>query len=318
MGTEKFLDTLMLRPNLQREAIMRQRILSGLVIVIVVIAVIYFGLVALSQPMPDKPFFVDNSIRVFAHQGGDGLRPSNTMSAFQNAVDLGADVLEMDIHSTSDGVIVVIHDDSVDRTTDGTGLVNDFTFAELQQLDAGYDWPTLEEESARTDRPFRGQGIVIPSLQEVFQAFPNMPMNIEIKQQEPSIAMPLCIMLRQYNLTDQVLIASFHPESIHEFRQACPEVPTAAVEGEVRQFYIFNTIGMSAIYQPVAYAFQVPEYAGDLHVVTQSFVQNAQGLNIDIHPWTINDPEQIQRMIDLGVNGIITDYPDRVLQLLGR
>jgi glycerophosphoryl diester phosphodiesterase len=297
---------------------MRQRIFSGLIVVMIIIAVIYFGLAALTQPMPARPFFVDDTIRVFAHQGGDGLRPSNTMSAFQNAVDLGADVLEMDIHSTLDGVIVVIHDATVDRTTDGVGRVGNYRFEELQQLDAGYDWPTLEEESARTDRPFRGQGITIPSLQEVFIAFPDMPMNIEIKQQSPSLATPLCIMLRTYEMTDQVLVASFHQQAINEFRQVCPEVPTAAVEGEIRTFYIFSTIGMTAVYQPIAYAFQVPEYAGDLHVVTEDFVQNAQSLNIDVHPWTINDPEQIQRMIDLGVNGIITDYPDRVLQLLGR
>jgi glycerophosphoryl diester phosphodiesterase len=297
---------------------MLRKILSGLLAIIVILACIYGLLVLISQPMPEHPFFSDQGVLVIAHQGGDGLRPSNTMASFQNAVDLGVDVLEMDIHSTSDNVLVTIHDATVDRTTDGTGRVHDFTFAELQQLDAGYDWPTLEEEADNTDRPFRGQRIVIPALEEVFQTFPDMRMNIEIKQQEPSIAAPFCALLREYGMTDQVLVASFSQTAITEFRQACTEVPTSAVESEVRLFFVLNTIGLSAAYQPTIFAFQVPEYSAGLQVVTHSFVRNAQQHNIHVHPWTINDTESMQRMIDAGVNGIITDYPDLLLELLGR
>lgn len=272
-----------------------------------------------ARPVERHPIFNDDRVLVIAHQGGDGLWPSNTMFAFENAVELGVDVLEMDIHSTQDGVLVTIHDETVDRTTDGSGRVQDFTFAELQQLDAGYHWPTLAEERAtgRTDTPYRGQGITIAPLEEVFQSFPDMPMVIEIKQREPSIVTPFCELLRQYEMTDQVIVPTFHPETIAEFRQTCPEVATAAVEPEIRLFFALNLLRLNATYRPPALAFQVPEYSGDLHVVTPRFVRSAARLGIQTHPWTINDREQMRRMLDAGVQGIITDYPDQLMEEMG-
>jgi glycerophosphoryl diester phosphodiesterase len=281
---------------------------------------IYIGLILVSKPMPDHPFFADSGTKmlVIAHQGGEGLRPSNTMAAFTNAVELGADMLEMDIHSTKDGVLVTIHDATIDRTTNGTGRVQDYTVEELQQFDAGYHFPNLEEEAARTDRPFRGEGVTIPALEEVFKTFPEMRMVIEIKQEAPSIVAPFCALLHEYNMTDQVVVATFRETVVRKFRQECPDVPTAAVESEVRLFYVLNLLGMSRAYQSSAYAFQVPEYFGSIHVVTPGFVSAAQHHNIDVQPWTINDEAQMQRMIDAGVQGIMTDYPDKLLRLLGR
>ncbi len=297
-----------------------RRLLITLVALALVGAGIYAIFAARAQPLPPHPFFRtdDPPVLVIAHQGGDGERPSNTMAAFQYAVDIGVDVLEMDVHSTADGVLVTIHDATVDRTTDGTGRVNDMTFAELQQLDAGYDWPTLEEESHRTDRPYRGQGITIPALEEVFTTFPQMRMIIEIKQTEPPIAQQLCDLLRAHGLAEQVIIASFHPEPMQEFRAACPESATAAVEDEIRPFFIPSTLGLSGAYAPPARAFQVPEYSGGLHVVTPRFIEDARAKNVVVQPWTINSEAQMRTMIELGVNGIMTDYPARLLELLGR
>lgn len=297
------------------------RTLLRLVAVVLLLGVIVYGLFAFrATPMAAHPFFRtdDPSPLVIAHQGGDGERPSNTIVAFQYAVEIGVDVLEMDIHSTRDGVLVTIHDDTVDRTTNGTGRVHDFTFAELQELDAGYEWPTVEEEAGRTDRPYRGQGIVIPALEEVFSTFPDMQMVIEIKQTEPSIVQPFCDLLREYSMQEQVIVASFHPEPMYAFRDACPEVATAGVEEEILPFFVLNTVGLSGAYQPTAEAFQVPEYSGDLHVVTQRFVENAHAKNVMVQPWTINSVDQMERMVDVGVNGIMTDYPARLMELLGR
>jgi glycerophosphoryl diester phosphodiesterase len=297
------------------------RILLGILGIVLVLGLAIYGVFSIrATPMPAHAFFrADDSLPlVIAHQGGDGERPSNTMTAFQYAVDLGVDVLEMDIHSTSDGVLVTIHDATVDRTTDSTGRVHDFTFAELQALDAGYDWPTVEEEVGRTDRPYRGQGIVIPALEEVFRTFPQMRMVIEIKQTEPSIVQPFCDLLREHELQEQVIVASFHPEPMYAFREACPEVATAAVEEEILPFFVLNTVGLSGAYQPTAESFQVPEYSGDLHVVTPSFVENAHAKNVMVQPWTINSTAQMQYMIEVGVNGIMTDYPARLMELLGR
>jgi glycerophosphoryl diester phosphodiesterase len=264
------------------------------------------------RPIPDSPFYGADDFLVIAHQGGDGLRPGNTMPAFAHAVELGVDVLEMDMHATADGVLVLMHDETVDRTTDGTGLIREMSFAALRELDAGYDWST---DNGATF-PYRGQGIVVPALTEVLEAFPQMRFNIEIKQREPSIADSFCRTLREYGLTDRVLVASFHPESITRFRAACPEVATSAVEPEIRRLYTLNLLFLSAFYPSPATAFQVPEYSGDTHVVTPRFVRGAQGRNVQIHVWTVNETADMERMLELGVDGIITDRPDRLLSLV--
>ncbi len=292
---------------------MRRKFARVLLGVLGVLTAVFIFLALRSQPAPDYPFFVNPGPLVIAHQGGDGVRPSNTLASFEYAASLGVDVLEMDIHSTADNVLVVMHDATVDRTTDGTGAIHQMTLAQLKQLDAGYDWP-YEGETF----PFRGQGITVPTLEEIFQAFPQWRMNIEIKQQEPSIVTPLCQLLAQYQMKERVLIASFHGETMREFRQNCPGVATSMVEDEIRPFFALNLLFLSAIYQTPGKAFQVPEYSGDLHVVTERFIQNAQSHNVDVHVWTVNETADMQRMLDLGVNGIITDYPDRLLTLLGR
>lgn len=285
-----------------------------LVIVLAVAAAVLLIVWLTSRPAEERSFFDLEGPLVIAHQGGEGLRPSNTMASFQNAMDLGVDVLEMDVHSTADGVLVLIHDDTVDRTTDGTGRVNELTFAELQQLDAGDYWT---EDDGQT-YPFRGQGITIPALEEVLAAFPGMPVNIEIKQVEPSIAGDLCELLRRYERTDRALVASFHPESMNEFRSLCPEVATSMVESEIRVFYVLNRLGLGGLYSPPGEAFQVPERSGSIEILTPPFVSGAQGRDIAVHAWTINETADMARLLDLGLDGIITDRPDRMLQLLGR
>jgi glycerophosphoryl diester phosphodiesterase len=271
--------------------------------------------------LPPHVWFTRNDrFLVIAHQGGDGERPSNTMTAFRHAVDLGVDVLEMDIHSTSDGVLVVIHDATIDRTTDGSGRVQDYTFADLQAFDAAYHWPTLDDEEGRpTDEfPYRGQGVTIPSLEEVLRAFPQMPMVIEIKQREPSIVQPLCNLLRATNMTEQVVIVSFDGATMRAFRAACPEVATAAAQDEVTPFVLLNLFGLSSVYQPVAHALQVPEQASGLRVVSAQSVAAAHALGMDVQVWTVNESDDMRRMIAAGVDGIMTDYPSRLLEVVGR
>ncbi len=289
------------------------RLLLGLLSLLILGFVV---LSLLSQPREQKPFFVGlPEVAVIAHQGSDGLWPSNTLMAMEHAVTLGVDVLEMDVHSSSDGVIVLGHDDTVDRLTDGSGLVREMTFAQLRELDAAYDW---SPDDLGNEFPFRGQGLQIPALEEVLQAFPDAKMNIEIKQREPSMVAPFCDLIRQYGMTDKVLVASFHPDTMDEFRQTCPEVATSGTEREIRPYYVLSMLFLGAAYNPPADAFQVPEYSGNLHVVTRRFVRGTRRHNVDVHVWTVNETADMQRLLDLGVDGIITDRPDRLLQLLGR
>ena len=256
----------------------------------------------------------ENGVAVIAHRGGSGQWPENTMLAFENAVALGVDALEMDIHSTADGVLVVSHDPDVERVTNGKGMINDMTLAALQELDAGYWWTT---DSGQT-YPFRGQGLTIPTVEEVFQAFPDMWINVDIKQSEPAIVRPFADLIRQYNMGDKMLVGSFNGRTGADFRRECPEVTPAASENEARLLYGLSLLRLEKLYWGKANAMQVPEYEGRIHVVTARFVEAAHRVGTAVHVWTVDEEADMQRMIDLGVDGLMTDYPERLLMLLGR
>jgi glycerophosphoryl diester phosphodiesterase len=277
---------------------------------------VYAVMAIRSSPVEDLPFFrCSQDAMVIAHRGGRGLWPENTLFAFQRAAELGADVLEMDIHSTSDGVLVAIHDDTVDRTTDGSGSIQDFTLEQLKKLDAGYNWTNDEG----TTYPLRDKDITIPTLEEIFTALPDECMNIEIKQIQPSTVGPFCQMLRDFDREETVLVGSFDAKTVEDFRLECPEVATSTTEPEVRNFFILNKLFLDAVYQGKAEAFQVPEYSNNLLVITGRFVVNAQNRhNMDVHVWTVNEEKDMKRLLELGIDGLITDYPDRLLNILGR
>ena len=252
---------------------------------------------------------------VIAHQGGDGVWPGDTMYAFKQAVNSGVDVLEMDAHITKDGRIVLMHDEEVDRTTDGTGLIEDMTLDEIQQLDAAYGWSNDEGVSF----PFRGQGIHVPTLDELFEAFPQMRYVIEIKLTRNPIDKPLCDLIRQHNMQDKVLVASFHDEAMQSFRAACPEVATSASRGEVTAFVLLGKVFLSGLIVPDYEAIQPPydpEDSMNIPIMTKRFIREAHAKNIAVEPWTVNDPELMRQYIEWGVDGIITDRPDLMLEVL--
>lgn len=262
----------------------------------------------------DHPYFqqLQQHPLVMAHRGGAALWPENTLFAFDKAVDLGIHVLETEIHSSKEGALVLIHDRTVDRTTNGTGPINAFTLKELKELDAGYNWSS---DGGQTF-PFRGQGITIPTLEEVFTAFPKILFNIDIKQVEPSLVLPLCEMIRGFNMVEKVMVASFNSQTIKQFRLKCPEVATSASRSEISIFFAMNLLFLGSAYRTAAQALQVPEYSMGLHLLTQKFVDTAHKLNLKVHAWTINELADMRRLLELGVDGIITDYPDRLISLL--
>ena len=251
---------------------------------------------------------------VFAHRGGGGLFPENTLGAFEYSAKMGADVLELDVHATADGTLVVLHDADVSRTTDGRGRVSEMTLGALKKLDAG---DRFSIDNGQT-YPFRGIGIKVPTLEEIFDALPQMTYNIEPKQAEPSIIAPLCSLIRARKMTEKVIVGSFRQAVIDEFRAQCPEVATSASPSEVTEFLTLSKIGLSESYSPPMQALQIPENLGKLSVVTKEFVENAHRKNLKVHVWTINETADMQRLINVGVDGIMTDYPDRLLGLLGR
>lgn len=250
---------------------------------------------------------------VFAHQGGENIRPSNTREAFCYAVELGADVLDTDMHMTKDGVLVLTHDETVDRTTNGHGTIRDLTLAEIKQFDAAYNFTTDDGQTF----PYRGQGFRVPTLEELFQAFPDKRFGIEIKQTEPvETAKRFCALIRQYHMEEGVLVSSFRQENMNEFRKQCPEVATSATEDEVRPFFFASLLGLTRAFTPNYNSMQVPEEAAGFHILTPQFVAAAHERGLPVQPWTINEEADLKRILALGVEGINTDNPDRLLALL--
>jgi glycerophosphoryl diester phosphodiesterase len=290
------------------------RFLRFLLVVVLALVVVYFGWRALAEPRPEGAFRAQLPDRplVIAHQGGDGLWPSNTMYAFENAVRLGADILELDVHQTRDGVFVAIHDATVDRTTDGAGAIRDMSLAEVQALDAGWSW-SVDGESY----PYRNTGLRIPTLLELFAAFPDMPMNVEIKPDDPGVAVDLCRSLRSERRTDTVLVASFHDAPLAVFRKSCPAVATAASPSGVRGSFVLSALRLSELHTPASEAYQVPVRQGSLTITTQRFIDGAHARNVDVHVWTIDEEAEMRRLLAMGVDGIITDRPDRLVRVLG-
>ncbi len=297
------------------------KILAGMGIALLVAVtagvVIYLAALLTASPAPDYAWFAtqpgDHRPLVLAHQGGEGLWPSNTLFAFQKAAQAGADVLDTDTHMTKDGVLVLMHDETIDRTTDGTGAIRDLALAEIKQLDAAYDFSTDEGKT----HPYRGQGITVPTLEELFQAFPDKRFGIEIKQTKPiETAKRFCALIHQYNMQDKVLVSSFRQENMDAFRKECREVATSATENEAKLFYVLNLLGLTRAFTPNYSSFQIPEESGGIQVLTPQFIDAARERNLPIVPWTINEEADLKRIVELGVEGINTDYPTRLLQIL--
>lgn len=273
-------------------------------------------LVIFTPDAPSKSYYRDmQPPLVIAHQGGDGVWPGDTMYAFENAVEIGADVLEMDAHITKDGQIVLMHDEKVDRTTEGTGLIEDLTLPELKQLDAAYQWSNDEGKTF----PYRGQGIEVPTLEELFQKFSPMRYVIEIKLTQNPIDKPLCDLIRKYDMQDKVVIASFHDEAMQNFRKTCPQVATSASRGEVTKFVLLGKVFLSGLVAPQYQSLQPPydpRESMNIPIMTERFIRQAHAKNIAVEPWTVDNPQMMRQYIEWGVDGIMTDRPDLMIEVL--
>jgi len=276
------------------------------------IFIFYEVLSYLAKPVTDHPYFNPAGFMVIAHRGGRSLGPENTLYTYRRAVGLGVDVLEIDVNLTRDNRLAVIHDKTVDRTTNGSGTVESYKLADLQKLDAAYRW------SADSGNPFslRGKGIKIPSLPQVFKTFPRMRINIEIKDPKPAAINSLCRTIQDHNMSQKVMIASFSTGALKKFRALCPAMATSAGASEAIWFYALQKMHMESAYTPNAQTLQVPEKYGDLQVVNERFVETAHARNMRVQVWTVNDIDSMKRLLRLGVDGIITDYPRRLTEIV--
>jgi glycerophosphoryl diester phosphodiesterase len=198
-----------------------------------------------------------------------------------------------------------MHNRSVDETTDGSGEIKDLTLHEIKQLNAAHLWKLKKQKSTE-----------VPTLEEVFQAFPNQRMNVEIKPRDSSLIDRLRDLIEKYQMTDKILIASGWNSVLHDFRRECPAVATSASVLEIQEFEALAAV-MGFDYRPDTDAIQWHSKL-ILKIITKDFVDKAHSLNLMVHAWTVNEPDEMRRMISLGVDGIITDYPSTLLRVLGR
>ena len=290
------------------------RILIGVILPLTVALIL--GSI-LSSPAPDRPFYknMKKGVMVYAHMGGDGVWPGDTMFAYDQAANLGVDAFDMDAHITRDGQIVLMHDESVDRTTDGTGKVEDLSLADLSKLDAAYKWSS----DGGATYPFRGKGIKVPTLEQVFKKYPQMRYLIEIKLTRMPIARPLCELIHGYQMQDRVIVASFHDDAMQMFRETCPDVATSAARREVTAFVLLSKIGLSGLISPQYQALQVPFETSETYgipVMSAAFIKAAHAKNLKVETWTLDDPELFRQYVQWGLDGVDTDRPDLILPIV--
>jgi len=256
---------------------------------------------------PGHPYFAGSPLLI-AHRGGAGLAPENTLAAFENAVfQWGADMLEMDVRSTRDGEVVVIHDETVDRTTDGTGRVEGFTLRELQNLDAGYRF-----QDPGGIHSFRGGGVTIPRFEDVLVGLPGIRMNVEAKDSTSAPGL-VDIILRQ-GAQDRVLVAA-EWERNREAAVGYPG-PWGASRRDLSRFFLLIHTPFGRNHTPSCDALQVPEIHRGIRILSQRFLKEAHARNLPIHVWTVDDPRDMRRLVSLGVDGIQTDRPDLLSPVL--
>jgi glycerophosphoryl diester phosphodiesterase len=243
---------------------------------------------------------------VFAHRGGAGLRPENTMPAFDHGMSLGADGVELDVHLSRDGVVVVHHDDTLERTTNASGPVAARTADELARVDAGYRFTAIDTAD---DHPFRGNGIGIPTLRQVLERHRSARVIIELKTPEAELARRTIDEVRAAGALERVVLGSFSGRALQAARRYEPGLPTGAAREETRwalyRSWVHWPLGRTAYRE-----FQVPERAGATTVVSPRFIAHAHRAGLPVRIWTVNARADILRLLDWGADSIISDRPD--------
>jgi glycerophosphoryl diester phosphodiesterase len=264
----------------------------------------------------------------YAHQGGAWEGPSSTLYAIGAALEAGATGIELDVHATADGRLVVCHDATVDRTTDASGTIASFTYSELSRLDNSYWWaPGADVTPGLPDGayPFRGRApgdhrFGFALLEEVLEEHPRAILNLDIKQTAPMVAPyeeALATLLRRFDCADRVIVASFLDTATDNFSGFAPEFATSA--GTLATAAFLRSVRSGEPPAPVRHvAFQVPVSHGDVTLVDRRFVEVAHAHGLAVHVWTIEEESEMEELCELGVDGIITDRPTALVGVLAR
>jgi glycerophosphoryl diester phosphodiesterase len=246
---------------------------------------------------------------VYAHRGGAALAPENTLAAFDAGLAAGADGIELDVRLSRDGVPVLMHDETLDRTTDASGPVEALTARELAGLDAGFRF----EADGR--HPFRGAGLGVPALATVLERYRNARLLVELKAADPRLARAVVDEIHAAGAADRVTIGSFHKGALAAVRDFDPALTTGADMDEVREA-LDASQGRDLPGRPVFDAYHVPEFYSEQRIVTPEFITRAHDAGAGVIVWIVNREEDMRRLIDWGADGLITDRPDLAAPLV--
>lgn len=261
--------------------------------------------------MPSPLLSLDTPV-VIAHRGGAGLRPENTMTAFEHAVSLGVDAVECDVHLARDGEVVVIHDDTLDRTTDARGPVSALTAAELARVDAGASFV-----DASGGAPWRGAGIGVPRLADLLDRFTDLPVVIELKGEQPEIVAPVLDLIARTGSEHRVVIGGFSHAVLDAVRAGAPGIVTSASSREARAALRRSWCWL-APRRTGCRLFQLPLRLRGRSILTPRLVRCARRAGLPVQVWVVDAPEEMRMLLDWGVTGIITDRPDIAVTVVPR
>jgi glycerophosphoryl diester phosphodiesterase len=253
------------------------------------------------------PFFDLPTPLVIGHRGASGELPENTLPAFERALSQGAVMLETDAHLSRDGEVVLSHDPHVDRTTEGSGAIAEYTLAELRRLDAGHRFSPDSGGSF----PYRGKGLQIPTLREAFESFPGIRFNIEVKQNSAALIDATVRIVAQAKRAATTLLAAAEDDTMSALRarlaQADLQPAIGAAVGDVVGFVRAAAEGGAPPPEPMA--LQIPTSFAGNPLVTTELLELAHRHEVQVHVWTINDEDEMRRLLDLGVDGVMSDFP---------
>jgi glycerophosphoryl diester phosphodiesterase len=254
------------------------------------------------------PFFRSSRPLVFAHRGGSALAPENTLAAFDNGLAAGADGLELDVHLSRDGIVVVHHDRTLDRTTDLRGPIARCSAEDLSRANAGYRFRSGDTGTF----PFRDRALGVPTLIDVLYRYRDVPIIVEVKVDTAAMAGAVVGVIRAAGALDRVCLGSFGRTVLRAVRSLEPAVATSAAREEVR-WALYRSWCRWPVARPSYDGYQVPEWAGRTHVVSPRFIADAHRHGLAVQVWTVDDEVTARRLLAWGVDALITDRPDVVV-----
>lgn len=259
--------------------------------------------------------FFNKPIKVVAHRGDSKYYPENSLPAFKSAIELGVDIIETDVHISSDGIIFIWHDDDTFQLDGDMSRITDRSWDELQRLDLGFHY--IDNDGKR---PFSSKGLRLITFSEALLTFPETRFNVDLKDKSSLLVNGFFKILKEHNAFDRVVVASFHTENLVQIRKLSEKVVTSFGKSEVLMWVILSKLRLlrlvSRFIKKIPPVIQVPVSSGLITVVTRRFIKVLHKRGVKIQVWTINERDEMVKLYKMGVDGIMTDDPRLLLEVV--